>query len=296
MKDKIVTGLANDGHIRIMAISSTQMVQEAKDRHDLWPTASAALGRLMSVSALLGAQLKNEDEVISVRIDGDGELGLMRVDAAKTGAVRGFVMNPHVMLVNDDKHLDVGKAVGKGTLSVSRNYGLKNEFTSSIELVSGEIGDDFAMYFTQSEQLPSVVSVGVLVNKDGNIDAAGALLIQMMPGHTESDINMAEYVVEHLKPISQMIQEKMTPEMIVTSLFNDTDVLAESAVEFKCHCNHDKMRETLKTLTVNDLTELAHEDDGATLECQYCNTHYHFDKKDLMDIIQEKKHVEDSKA
>lgn len=295
--NQIVSALANNKNIRVMVSDVTQLVQEAKERHDLWPTASAALGRTMAMASIMAFQLKNEEDTISIRISGDGPLELIRVDASKNGDVVGFVTNPHVTLINEETHkLDVGKAIGAGQLSVSRNYNLKNEFTSSIELVTGEIAEDFAMYFTQSEQLPSAVSLGVLVNEQGDIVSAGGLLIQMLPGHDESDIEMAEYVVGHLKPISQILNEGMTPQEIAESLFEDIEIVDQQEVQFNCHCSRDKMEAALRTLSVNDLVELVEEDKGANMECQYCNQHYQFTKEDLDQIIQEKYNAENRDA
>ncbi len=275
-----------------MVADVTQLVQEAKERHDLWPTASAALGRTMAMASIMAFQLKNEEELISIRIEGDGPLELIRVDAQKNGNVVGFVRNPHITIINEETHkLDVSKAIGNGQLSVSRNYNLKQEFTSSIELVSGEIAEDFAYYFTQSEQLPSAVSLGVLVDEQGDVVSAGGLLIQMLPGHDETDIQMAEYVVSHLKPISQILKEGMTPQEIAMSLFEDIELVDQQNVQFKCHCTREQMEAALITLSNEDLNELIEDEKGATMECQYCNEHYHFNQDDLNQLLLKKNHA-----
>lgn len=295
--NQIVSALANNNNIRVMVADVTELVSEAKRRHDLWPTSSAALGRTMAMASLMAFTLKNEEDSISIRIEGDGPLELIRVDANQKGDVVGFVKNPHVTMINEETHkLDVGKAVGSGSLMVTRNYNLKNEFSSSIELVSGEIAEDFAYYFTQSEQLPSAVSLGVLVDENGEVISAGGLLIQMLPGHDDTDIEMAEYVVKHLKPISQILNEGMTALEIAESLFADTEIVDQKEVQFNCHCDREQMLRALKTLSINDLVELVEEDQGATMECQYCNEHYHFDKDELDAIILEKYNVENRDA
>lgn len=295
--NQIVSALANNKNIRVMVADVTQLVQEAKSRHQTYPTATAALGRTMAMSALLAFQLKNKDEYVSVRIEGDGPLELIRVDAYQNGDIVGFVKNPQVNLINEETHkLDVGKAVGNGTLSLTRHYNLKNEFTSSIDLVTGEIAEDFAHYFVQSEQLPSAVSLGVLVNEEGNVVSAGGLLIQMLPGHDDNDIEMAEYVVSHLKPISQILHEGMTPSEIAMSLFEDVELVDQQETRFQCHCSRDQMFSALNTLSITDLAELIEEDKGATMECQYCNEHYHFDEAELEGMIKAKYNVENSQA
>lgn len=290
--NQIVSALANNQNIRVMVADVTQLVQEAKTRHDLWPTATAALGRTMAMGSIMAFQLKDQDELISIRIEGDGPLELIRVDAQKNGNVVGFVRNPHITMINEETHkLDVSKAIGKGQLSVSRNYNLKHEFTSSIELVSGEIAEDFAYYFTQSEQLPSAVSLGVLVDEKGDVISAGGLLIQMLPGHDETDIKMAEHVVSHLKPISQILKEGMSPQEIALSLFEDIELVDQQAVQFKCHCNREQMEGALMTLSNEDLNELIEDDKGATMECQYCNEHYHFNQEDLNELLLKKNYA-----
>lgn len=294
---QIISALANEQRIRVMVCEITEIVQQAKDRHGLWPTATAALGRTMAMGALMAFQLKNENELVSIRIEGDGPLELIRVDALQNGNIVGFVKNPEVTLINQmTNKLDVAQAIGRGTLSVTRNYQLKQEFTSSIELISGEIAEDFAYYFTQSEQLPSAVSLGVLVDENGNVLSAGGLLIQMLPGHTETDIEMAEYVVAHLKPISQILHEGMTPKDIAVSLFEDLEVVDQQQAQFKCHCDKEQMRRALMTLSLEDLAELSQDNQPIEMECQYCNEHYLFDKGEIEHMMTEKSYVENRKA
>ena len=285
----VIHALANQKHIRIMAIDATEMVHQAQIKHRLSPTATAALGRTMAIAALMAAQLKNDKEMISIRIAGDGPLGTIRVDANQNGHVVGFVGNPDVHYINPETHkLDVGKAVGQGSLSVSRNLGLKDEYTSTIDLVSGEIGEDFAMYFVQSEQLPSAVSVGVLVDQKGQVQSAGALLIQMMPNHDETDIKMAEHAIAGLKPISQIFNEGMSVAELVMALFDDLEIVAESSAKFQCHYTRDMMRDVVKSIGVDDLKEFIQQDQGLDLECHYCGDIFHFTTADLEAIYLEK--------
>ena len=293
MSNPIIHALANQGHIRLMAIDSTQLVQQAKQAHDLWATSCAALGRTLSIGALMGKQLKNKDESILIRIDGSHDIKLLSVRANAQGDVVGFVSQPHNRQIkeNIDK-LDVGGAIGPGTLSVSRNLGLRDEFTSTIHLVSGEIGDDFAMYFTQSEQLPSAVSVGVLVDEYENVIAAGALLIQMMPGHSETDVLMAQHVVDHLKPISQIFKEGMTPKELILNLFDDIEIVQESSAQFNCDCSQEKMRLVLNSISADELNTIKQQDGMAQVECHYCGSKYIFDENDLDELIRGK-HIND---
>lgn len=286
---KIVSALANEGRIRVMACDIKEIVQEAVNRHGLYPTAAAALGRTMAISAMMAFTLKNEDELINVRISGDGPLELIRVDAYKNGNMVGFVKNPQVNMINELTHkLDVGGAVGKGQLSVTRNVRLKQPFTSSIELISGEIAEDFAYYFSQSEQLPSAVSLGVLVGEEGEILSAGGILIQMLPGHEEADIIMTEHVLGGLKPVSQILHEGMAVKELVEALFEDIEVVNETKVQFKCHCNKEQMERALRTLNEDDLKSLIEDDKPIELECQYCNEKYSFSQEEVKQMIYEK--------
>lgn len=287
--DQIISALANNKNIRVMVADVTELVKTAQVRHQLFPTATAALGRTMAIASIMAFQLKTDDEMVSIRIAGDGPLELIRVDAKKNGDTVGFVGNPSVNLINEETNkLDVGKAIGKGQLSVSRNYHLKHDFTSSVDLVSGEIAEDFAYYFTQSEQLPSAVSLGVLVDESGSVLSAGGLLIQMLPGHTETDILMAEHVIQYLKPISQILNEGMTPEELAESLFDDLEVVDKQPVQFQCHCSKDQMVRALNTLSIEDLNQLIEEQEEVVMECHYCNEQYPFSKEELKQMVTNK--------
>src|SRR5690554_801791 len=201
--DQVVKALAHQGSIRILFADITELVSHAQKIHDTLPTASAALGRLLSVTAIIGSMLKNENDQITCSIRGDGPLIKTTAVSNSKGQVKGFVSEPHVHYINEQtKKLDVARAVGKGTLEVIKDMGLKSNFTSSIDLVSGEIGEDFAQYFTVSEQTPSAVSVGVFVDQDNTVLSAGAIVIQMMPNAQQEDILAAEHVIKHLKPVS----------------------------------------------------------------------------------------------
>lgn len=291
MSDLLVRAMAHEGRIRVMGVNITETVREATRRHDLYPTAAAALGRLMGITSILAGQLKNDDDILIVKIIGDGPLGRIVVDATKNGHIKGYVDNPHVNIINEEtKSLDVGKAVGQGQLHVTRNFGLKDDFTSSIDLVSGEIGDDFAQYFVQSEQIGSAVSVGVLVNQDGSIASAGALLIQMMPDAQEADILIAQHVVDHLKPISQILDEGMPITELVSSIFEDVQILETSEVRFHCDCSKSQMIQLLTTLPIDDLEQLREKEEDIEMVCHFCNTKYQIQANEILALIEAKQH------
>ena len=234
----------------------------------------------------MGAMLKDDSESVTVQINGKGPLGTILCEANHKGEVRGFVSNPDVLLINDATHkLDVGKAVSKdGTLRVIRNTHMKADFTGTVELQSGEIGDDFAYYFTLSEQTPSAVSLGVLVGKDNEILAAGGLIIQLMPSATEADILMTEDVVKHLRPISEMIHDGMTPDEIATGLFADVEIMGVSTVNFQCSCSKERLHDALSTIDSEEIDAMIKEDKGAEITCHFCNTTYHFTEDELINI------------
>jgi molecular chaperone Hsp33 len=284
--DTMVRALAHSGRIRIFVCNTTNLVEYARQRHDTYPTATAALGRLLSAGVLMGSMLKSDQEKISLTIRSDGPLKTIIVDADHLGNVRGLVGNPYVNMTNEKTgKLDVGRAVGRGMLNVVKDLNMKNDFTSSVELQTGEIGDDLAYYFLASEQTPSAVSVGVLVNTDASVLASGALIIQMMPDADEADVMITENVVAHLKPISQMIHEGMTPRDIAIALYDDVEVLDEQPVKFECSCNKERMARALSTLEIMDLKDMIQEDHGCELTCHFCNTSYAFSEEELRDIL-----------
>lgn len=285
--DTLIKGLAHEGAIRIIVIDSTNTVKEACERHHTYPTASAALGRTLTMGAILGSMLKSDKEKVMIQINGGGPLGTILVDANSNCEVRGFVANPEVHILNEQtKKLDVGAAVGNdGTLRVIKDLSLKDDFTGTVQLQTGEIAEDFAYYFTLSEQTPSAVSLGVLVNEHSEVVAAGGILIQLMPNATETDILIAEDVVKHLKPISQLIHEGFTPTSLIESLFQDVEVLGMSTVQFKCSCSRDRMFEALSTVAKDEIKSMIHDDHGTEITCHFCNSNYHFSEDELNSIL-----------
>jgi molecular chaperone Hsp33 len=289
--NEVLIGTALDDKVRIYCLNSTNLVEKTRLLHDLWPTASAALGRVESVVAIMASLLKGDDEKIVVSINGGGPIGTILVEAKGNGDIRGFVSNNEVYLKydNSDK-LAVGLAVGTdGYLSVSRNMGLKESFTSKVKLQTGEIGDDFAYYFAVSEQTLSVVSVGVLVEVDYSIKAAGGLLIQLLPNHTEETIIQVEELLKRLKPISSLIDEGYSSEEIMNDLFDDVKILGKKEIRWNCDCSKERFRAALSTLDVNDLKEMIKEDHGAHIKCEFCNSEYEFNEDDLKNIVEFKR-------
>ena len=284
MSDKILRGLARNGNIRIMMINSKETVQELRDIHDTHPTVSAALGRTVNASLMMAHMLKNENEKLIVEIRGDGPLKHILVNADQAGFVRATVSEPHLFQVKENGKLDVSGIIGNGTLKVSRESDGKLVYTSLVELQTSEIAEDFAFYFAQSEQIPSAVSLGVLVGTDLNIESSGGLLIQVIPGATEEDIVAIEKVIETMGPISTLMKDSDV-ETVFNKLFPEGEILGVNDIYVHCGCNRDQMLGVLTTLSSQDIEEMIEEDEGATLECTYCHTPYTFSKEDLEGIV-----------
>lgn len=289
-ESNILMAVARNRRVRILMAETTKLCEDARLTHDLYPTSNAAMGRVLSVAALMGAMLKRADEKVTIEINGGGPIGTILVEARGDGNLKGFVGdNTIYMKYNSNNKLAVGLAVGTdGYIKVAKNMGLKNIFTSQIALQTGEIGEDFAYYFTVSEQIPSLVSVGVLVDTDYSTKSAGAIIIEMLPGHTDEDIEYVENAAKKLKPVSEMMMEN-TPEEILDMLFEDAEILERREVRFHCDCSKERFMEALLTLNKSDLEEVM-KDDMIELKCEYCNTFYHIGKDELMKFIEE--HVE----
>lgn len=289
MKDQLCKALVLEGRVRLYLVKTTQMVQEARDRFDLHPCACAALGRTLSVGSMMGSMLKSEEEMLTISINGHGPIGSIIVDAYYDGNVRGFCSNPHVEDVQyESGKLNVGAVVGtNGTLTVTKDLGMGENFSGSVELQTGEIGQDFAYYFALSEQTPTAVSVGVLVNTDGNVLSAGAMIIQMLPDATETDIAICEHVIEGLKPMSTIIQEydDSSLEQLAKDLFEDAKVLETKEVKYSCPCSKQRMARALSTIADSEIEDMIETDHGCEVTCNFCNERYTFDEFDLKEIL-----------
>ena len=289
MKDQLTKALVCEGRVRLYLARTTDLVQEARDRFDCYPCAAAALGRTLSVGTMMGSMLKSDQEMLTITINGHGPLGTIMVDAYADGSVRGFLSNPHVPTISrEDGHLDVGGVVGKnGTLTVTKDLSMQDNWTGTVELQSGEIGDDFAYYFTLSEQTPTAVSVGVLVGTDHNIISSGAMILQMLPDATETDISICEHVLEGLKPMSTLIQEydDTNLEELAHDMFEGAHILSTEEISFSCPCSKERMERALSTIAESDLKAMIEEDHGAEVTCNFCNEHYQFTEDELKEIL-----------
>ncbi|MGP4042586.1 Hsp33 family molecular chaperone HslO [Gracilibacillus sp. D59] len=279
MGDYLLKATAYDGDVRAYAIRSTDTVEEARVRQDSWRTASAALGRTLSISTMLGAMLKGDDK-LTVKVEGNGPMGAIIADANAKGEVRGYVGNPHVDFEsNEQGKLDVRRAVGtEGTLSIVKDLGLKNHFTGQVPIVSGEISEDFTYYLANSEQVPSAVGAGVLVNPDQSILAAGGFIVQMMPGASEETIARIEENIANVPPISKLIQDGKQPEEILELLLGEDNVKIHERlpVQFVCPCSKERLEVAIQSLGNEEIDAMIREDHGATASCHFCNETYKF--------------------
>ncbi len=290
MKDEIVIAQAMNGQVRIHAARTTALVEEARKAHHCMATSAAALGRVLSATAIMASDLKNPQEKITSVMNGHGPAGTVLAQADGAGNVRGFIGDPSLYLVREDGHLAVGQAIGtNGTLTVTKDLGLKEPFSGVAQIRSGEVGDDFAYYFAISEQTPSIVGVGVLVNPDGTIQASGGLFIQLMPGAKEEAIEKCEQVSAILKPVSTLIDEGHSCEEIIRMYFEDAEILGTRDIRWHCGCSRERFAVALKLLDEKDLTEMIEDGKGAEIQCQYCNTYYNFTSREIREILESKR-------
>ena len=287
MESRVIIGTALDKHVRFYLGDTTKMVEDARKIHDCWPTSLAALGRVMSVTACMGLRQKEEGESITSTINGGGAIGTVMVTADSEGNVKGFVGDDHIYLkYNDSGKLAVGLAVGTdGYLKVLRSLKLKSDYTSQVALQSGEIGDDFAYYFSVSEQVPTVVSVGVLVDIDYSCKAAGVLLIELLPGHSEKDIEYLEDLTKKLEPISSVIDRDNDLNKYIKTLFPDAEILETAEVRFRCDCSRERFLANLLTLPKEDLKEIT-KDNKIEIRCEFCEKVYTYDEQDIKLLLE----------
>lgn len=289
MENKIIKFLAHNGKVSVKCIDSTKIVEDARKIHDLSPTATAALGRLLTMTSLMGSDLKEEEDSITVQIKGDGKLGILTAVTDSKGNVKGYVTNPRVDLpLNDIGKIDVGGAVGKnGMMYIIKDIGLKDPYVGMTPIVSGEIAEDFTEYFAKSEQTPSVVALGVLVDKNG-VKTAGGYQISLMPDATEEEISKIEEAVKNSDSISKMLDDKLSLEEIVKKVTGDENIKVidkNISPEYKCDCSREKIERGLIAIGKEELEDIINTDGKADTVCHFCNKEYHFSKEDLEELI-----------
>ncbi|GAA0368532.1 Hsp33 family molecular chaperone HslO [Alkalibacterium iburiense] len=268
------------------------MVQTAQEKHETWSAATAALGRAMVGTTLLGATLKGNDK-LTVRIAGGGPVGYLLIDSNAKGETKGFIKNPFVSLpLNDQGKIDVKGAVGTdGMMTVSKDLGMKDPFVGQVPIVSGELGEDFTYYMAHSEQIPTAIGLSVLVNPDETVKTAGGFMIQVLPGASDATIQKVEQAIAELPQVSKLMNQGETPEEILRRLVPDgsSHILEEMPVSFTCDCSKDRFETAIVTLGEKEIEEMIDEDKGAEAVCQFCRTKYYFNEEELTKLKEEAK-------
>lgn len=291
-KDYIVrASLANDS-VRAFAISSTHLVAEARERHKTLPVVTAALGRLLSAGAIMGSMMKGDQDIVTISLKGDGPAGYITVTADSHGHVKGFPGNPNVDIPRKYAgKLDVGTAVGRGLLTVSYDLGLKEPYSGQVEIQTGEVAEDLAYYFTVSEQLPSAVGLGVMVDTDSSVKHAGGFIVQLLPDAPEDVIELLEKKLANLEPVTTMMEQGMTPEEMLLHIFEGVDIefTERHDVKFYCDCSKEKVKRALAAISDKDLQDIVNDDEDIEVKCYFCNTAYKFSIADIKDILSSRK-------
>lgn len=289
MSDKIMKFLAYDGKVSVICANTTEMIEKARKTHDLSPVATAALGRVITIASIMGVEMKNSRDRLTLQIKGSGPLGMMVAVANNFPKVKAFVTNPYVDLpLNDIGKLDVGTAVGtEGYINVIKDIGMKEPYIGISPIVSGEIAEDFANYFMNSEQRESAVALGVLVDKNG-VKSSGGYLIQLMPGSTEEEITKIEQAIFKAGAISKMLDQELTLEEIAKKITGDDNVkVMEQDITpiYECDCSKEHMSEGLITIGKKELQDIIEKEGKAELVCHFCNKKYEFTKGELENLI-----------
>ena len=292
MGDYIVRAMAANQQIRAFAIYSKDMVEKARASHNTSPVATAALGRLLSAGAMMGVMMKGDKDVLTLQMKGTGPLRGNVVTADSKGNVKGYVDNPDVMLPpNAAGKLDVGGAIGVGVLNVIKDMGLKEPYNGTCELKTGEIGDDLTYYFATSEQVPSAVGLGVLMNKDNTVRQAGGFIIQLMPFIEDKVVDALEQKLANVKSVTAMLDAGFTPEMILEELLGEfgLEITEKMPTQFYCDCDKKRVEKALIGVGRETLNEMVQE--GKTIEvgCHFCNTKYEFTVEELKELIRKGK-------
>lgn len=289
MKDYIVRCSTNDGSVRAFCATTKNLVNEAQKMHKLYPVATAALGRLLTAASMMGAMLKSEDDLLTLQITGNGPLGRVLATSDCHSNVKGYVGNPLVDIPkNAQGKLDVGAAIGKeGFLTVIRDFGLKEPYIGKTPLVTGEIGDDLTSYFAVSEQVPSVVGLGVLVDVDLSVKAAGGFIIQVMPDASEEVICRLEENIKNVTSVTKMLDDNMSPEEILKVVLDGIDFTINETLDTKyyCNCSKERVEKVLVSVGEEELLDIIEKDKKAQLTCHFCDKVYDFDESELRNLL-----------
>ena len=288
MNDYIIRATAANDQIRAFAAVTTEMVETAREHHNTSPVATAALGRLLTAGAMMGSMMKGEKDVLTLQIKAGGPLQGITVTADSQGNVKGYVGNPDVCIPTNSKgKLDVAGAVGPGFLTVIKDMGLKEPYSGQVMLQTCEIAEDLTYYFATSEQVPSSVGLGVLMNKDNTVREAGGFIIQLMPNATDEFIDKLEKRIKEIKSVTNMLDEGMTPEDILEHILGDMDlqILDTVPTEFYCNCSKERVSAAVISVGKEELQKMIDEGEPIEVNCHFCNSHYKFSVDELKDML-----------
>ncbi len=286
--DYIVRATAAGGQIRAFGAVTRELTEKARSLHNTSPVATAALGRLLTAGAMMGVMMKGDRDILTLQIKGDGPLGGITVTADSKGRVKGFVNQPQVLLpANSQGKLDVGGALGRGYLTVIKDLGLKEPYSGQVELQTGEIGEDLTYYFAVSEQVPSAVGLGVLMERNNTVKQAGGFILQLLPGTSEETIAGLEERLAQIKSVTQLLDQGLTPEEILGQLLEgmDLEILDRVPTEFYCNCSRERMAKALISIGARELQQMILEGEPAQLKCHFCGGTYTFSVEELREML-----------
>ena len=289
MSDYIIRATAAEGQIRAFAAITRELTEFARQAHNTSPVATAALGRLLTAGTMMGVMMKGADDILTIKIEGDGPIGGLTVTADSKGDVKGYAYNPEVMLPPNEKgKLDVGGALGIGVLSVIKDIGLKEPYVGQTILVTSEIAEDLTYYFATSEQTPSSVALGVLMNKDNTVRQAGGFILQLLPGASEEVISTLENRLKEITSITSLLDAGNTPEMILEHILGDFDleILDKIPTQFACNCTRERIEKALISIGKKELQEMINEGKTIEMNCHFCNKHYPVTVEELKGLLE----------
>lgn len=290
MSDQLVRAISKDGYVKAVAVSTRELTERARQIHKTLPVATAALGRTLAAASMMGNALKDEGSSLTLQIKGGGPLGTILAVSDSEGNVRGTVDNPQVDIpLRADGKLDVGAAVGfDGTLTVIRDLNMKEPYVGSVGLLGGEIAEDLAAYFVESEQIPTACGLGVLVDRDQSVLVSGGYIIQLLPGASEDIITMVEGGIYAAGPVTELLKEDSDPESLLRRVMSDfeLEILEKSPIEYRCCCSRERMERALISLGPEELGNMIAEQGDVTLTCQFCDNVQEFSKKELETMLQ----------
>lgn len=289
MSDYLVRATAADAQVRAFAVTARDTVETARAAHDTSPVMTAALGRLLCAGAMMGSMMKGEADILTLQVQGDGPAGGLTVTADSRGRVKGYAVNPQVILPpNSQGKLDVGGAVGAGSLRVIKDLGLKEPYVGQTQLQTGEIAEDLTYYFAASEQVPSSVGLGVLMEKNNTVKQAGGFIVQLMPFAEGNVIEKLEANLSRIHSVTKLLEDGNSPEQILGILLEgmDMEILSDMPVEFYCNCSRERVAKALYSIGKKEMDEMIKDGEPIEVKCHFCNTAYQFSVEDLVQIRQ----------